>query len=134
MDDRFRFRVWNKELYSTEPRTRMVYGAEQTYDCYCGNDERIPASSFGAIIDDEDFIPMQCTGIKDKRGKLVYENDIITCGDDRKWVVIWDDTFWQVKEIRQDGCINTNALTWCTYDEIEIIGNIYENPKLLEAK
>lgn len=132
MQDRFRFRVWNKDLYSTEPNPRMIYGVEHTYDCCCENDWKIPASSFGAVIDDEDFIPMQCTGIKDKNDKLIYENDIITCGDDRKWVVIWDDTFWQVKELRNDGGINVNALTWCAYEEIEVIGNIYENKELLE--
>lgn len=73
-----------------------------------------------------------CTGLKDRHGKLIYEGDIVTCGDDREWVVIWDDTFWQVKEIRQDGCININVLTWCTYDEIEIIGNIHQDKNTLD--
>ena len=152
MQDRFRFRVWYKDLYSPdEPRPRMIYGAEGTYDCFCANDERIPASSFGVIIDDEEFIPMQCTGIKDKNGKLIYEGDIVKIIDksSRKEPFIGvveytkiasfeancNGLYMHLHESKTYENISMVEKIFCTsLREIEVIGNIHENPELLEQK
>lgn len=80
----------------------------------------------------------QCTGLKDKNGKLIYEGDIIN---------IWckNLTKNQISEVKF--CKERAAFTFdyftdfgnivpCTMDktEIEVIGNIYENPELLERR
>lgn len=120
MQDRFRFKTFYQG--------RFIYKSLTDANYYDKNNKCIGlANPLPNNLEWE-----QSTGINDKNGKLIYENDIITCGDNRKWVVFWADTFWQVKELRHDGSININALTWCTYEEIEVIGNIYENKELLE--
>ena len=66
---------------------------------------------------------MQYTGLKDKNGKEIYEGDIVRGKnlEDFDWVEVvrFLDNGWQP-------FIEHRAMT-----EFEIIGNIYENPELL---
>lgn len=75
-----------------------------------------------------DFIVCQCTGLKDKSGKKIYEGDIVQTNE-AGWVaeVIYKiDGFFCIDNI---GGFSTQ----CQWGEFEIIGNIYENPELLEG-
>lgn len=81
-----------------------------------------------------------CTGLKDKNGKLIFEGDILRfINDDSEcslYVVIWD-TFllsWQVQKFShyvKGDCYSFDGL--CELKNTEIIGNIHDNPELLEA-
>ena len=87
----------------------------------------------------EDLEIMQYTGLKDKNGKEIYEGDILKLdGSDKK-----KDR--EVVTFEIDNSNNTAGFSpFCnqipdacdlysvwTYDSIEVIGNIYENPELL---
>ena len=72
---------------------------------------------------------MQCTGLKDKNGKLVYESDIVTDGIEN-YVVVWiDDDDHLGFYVRDLDKVN---YTFYQLLEYTIIGNIYENKELLE--
>jgi len=76
---------------------------------------------------------MQYTGLKDRNGVEIYERDIVNtkcCGEWHKAIVEYrngsfyvDGEHWVKNHIIGD---------FITEDEIEVIGNIYENPELLE--
>ena len=73
---------------------------------------------------------MQSTGLKDDFGNELFEGDIFESRfSEIKYVVYWDDklaSFWIKGETK------THPLYTLTPFHPRILGNIYENPKLLE--
>lgn len=79
----------------------------------------------------------QCTGLKDKNGRLIYEGDIIRL----PWQAGWPDLIGVVKFNELYACfLLSKTITdraeqsfWWNESK-EVIGNIHENPELLEDK
>lgn len=83
-----------------------------------------------------EFELLQYTGVKDRKGKEIYEGDIIywSCDDfEEKVVVFWNDEYckWSVYCIEDKMKID-DLYNYSSTDEIEVVGNVYENPELLE--
>lgn len=90
----------------------------------------------------------QFTGLTDKNGKRIFEGDIVELEDcyyDTKWRAVvefgnpngnytWG---WQLNPIGKVD-INTDILCWVEMEEAgaycEVIGNIHDNPELLEVE
>lgn len=72
---------------------------------------------------------MQYTGLKDKNNKEIYEGDIFHIGSKKiLYVVEWIDCGLKGRQIKNKSWIGLDY--W--KDDIEVIGNIYENPELME--
>jgi uncharacterized phage protein (TIGR01671 family) len=82
------------------------------------------------------FILLQYTGLKDKNGTEIYEGDILLTNDDPgegldshiNMIVEWDSDFLKYIVFNKDCRLD---LGHYPQDELLILGNIYENPELL---
>ena len=75
----------------------------------------------------------QCTGLKDKNGKLIWEKDVVRC-EVGTAEVIWDKSGWRTKWLKKD--LWRKDLHYWTVENsegAEVIGNIFDNPELLEV-
>lgn len=80
---------------------------------------------------------MQYTGLKDKNGKEIYEGDIIKIcaeglGGEAIGKIVYDE-YDLAFELRNEAEELSECL-WYENQQIEVIGNIYDNLELLEEK
>ncbi len=122
MQDRFKYRyLYENKLYDVEMidfRTLHVYFKEK--------DNKVCTRTklnFKNLI--------QSTGLTDKNGKLIYEGDILKDDTDILASVVWEDE--EAKFIIEEKNRYVVDISSDICDEIEVIGNIYENSELLEV-
>ena len=120
MKREIKFRAWHKVW-------------KRMYDIDCTH--YIDAPEYDAPIawDNPDFGFMQFTGLKDKNGKEIYEGDICRQIKGNIWVVYWNINLAAFRAESPDKA-DYLELMYILSDYCKVIGNIYENPGLLEVK
>jgi len=123
---KFRYKIKNKE--------ELFYDTDEEFG-YLQKKRKLIAGSSGQIwlVEDE----TQFTGLKDKNGKEIYEGDIVEA-------IKYDN---QMNKVKWYAKIKWGAFCYCLFSKdnvyhraldtpvahcIQVIGNIYENPELLE--
>lgn len=94
------------------------------------------------LVDDEAWLSMrhsplmQYTGQKDNNGREIYEDDIVrvvgVTEPGMKWVVTWANASWELHHVLGEEYMIPMRLSTMSVP-IEVIGNIYENPELMEV-
>ena len=131
-----KFRAWDKT--HKKMFIRFFYISNMGHIYVDGDPYGMEMSSKRYMIPTDSLILMQYTGLKDKNGKEIYEGDILKCNQFKPLVEIrWDpervclsmwsndhsEFYWKDFE---SWIFLGNVLT-----NLEIIGNIYENPELI---
>lgn len=104
----------------------------------CNMEKPTSDHKFPIPIEKSELILMQSTGLKDKNGKEIFEGDIVrqvrtqptTENETITGVVTMIEGAWLIMNDNEQ----LASYLWSETDGNEIIGNIYENPELLEDK
>ena len=159
MQDRFKFRIYckseNEKILFNNP-TLVDGDILQGGLLFKNYDHKIKNVH---EVKPEDLILMQCTGLKDKNGKLIFEGDIIAVQYIGAQIPLFSRQFSNLPEDERFAivynydwhkfcCENPNYKKTCEIHSLdldaiqintenkqyEIIGNIYENPELLKEQ
>ena len=133
MKDRYLFKA--KRIDNGECVQGYLYGIWEKRYILCGMTNDIPD-----MIEVDPSTICQCTGLKDKNGKLIWENDVVGFWDtystengqaeaDCIGKVVWDD-----ETISFQVTNRLSAESYEVLDECGVIGNIFDNPELLESE
>ena len=146
--DRFKFRLYFKgsdyaeagyvDLTRTDVNFSLRSDGQIIRDVVyeCQREEHKGESCHIPYTPDNNLYDIQfCTGMKDKNDKQIYEGDIIRCYYLKMHldgVVFWDSEELGFNVKAYDGEIYRFIPTG-KKETVEVIGNIYENPELLEG-
>lgn len=108
--NRFKFRVWDTKRNEFAPNSILTVGFHG--NLYANSDKETKRG---------DFVIQQFTGFYDKNKKEIYEGDILANEDGLDFVYFREGCFWVDDQWLYDHASDN-----------EVIGNIFENPKLLK--
>lgn len=139
MQDRYLFKAkrikdgqWVEGAFYIEPYTDCCYIIQWNST----------GLGFNEFIEVDGETICQCTGLKEKNGNLIWENDIVNGSIKRgtafyRCLVLWNECKARF-DVRALGCNFPMTLDECTDDismsgfDYEIAGNKFDNPELLE--
>lgn len=130
MQRKLKFRVWDKRIHCFVNFSGMFapqFGISYLNGCL---------ESLTCTRENSDFVIQQFTGLKDKRGKEIFEGDIV------KFIYTTYEHEYE-EEIGEVYFENgmfmfSRSCEFCTADcnfreeSLEIVGNIFENPELIK--
>ena len=121
-----KFRAWLKKEQKMDNEIDHISWLED--ELYCIGD------GITYMVLAEDLVLMQSTGLKDKNGKEIFEGDILKSN---KYItsVFYERGAYCVKFSRTPNTtVTMNVISFIEKYKTKVIGNIYENPELLEVK
>ena len=121
-----KFRAWDKEkkiignVLGIDILHKEIFFSNENVDCY-------------EHTDFKDIELMQYTGLKDMKGKEIYEGDIVKLRANHGIGVVkyYDEWGAFVVEYIKPRPLAVLGMNYYKED-IEVIGNIYENPELIK--
>ncbi|KGR89267.1 YopX family protein [Lysinibacillus odysseyi] len=139
-----KFRAWDKKLKEIFPVHELVFnkfnGEPNTIKGYTDDEKdvwNVHGGHFMKYANENRYVLMQYTGLKDKNGKEIFEGDIVQ----QNYRDLYNQRQAFTGEVVYADCVywlkNGDEYTFL-YDEHRIydsvvIGNIHENPELLEG-
>lgn len=135
--------LYNRHLYRGVPVDYYNYGDWQFGWLYsytpCGYEEQhfiLPidteimieselASELGVRIKPETI--GQCTGRRDKKGRLIFEHDLVSY-DTSFFEVVWGWDGWRLLSFDEDLTFKPGS----SWEDMEIAGNSHSNPELVD--
>ncbi len=138
--DRFKFRIWYKPNKETITEAIEFKDGSLLTPCLAITGDVIAFDldnhKDNSIFEKKDIIIIQCTSLKDKNGKLIYEGDIlkINCYS-REYInyIYYDKSSFTLQDPK-DAFQGLGRFDSFQSEYLEIIGNIYENKEMIDEK
>lgn len=141
-----KFRAWVKPGVLSNHLDGVIAEAKPDFlgmNCLVKRNDLVGKDCFTEIVDFDDVILMQSTGLKDKNGVEIYAGDIVQS----TWYDVDNNPYKKKGEITYAGAqyviaydsqfdVETGEITYDAHslsyaENPEVIGNIYTNPELL---
>ena len=135
MNDRYLYRTKRKNWRELP---KEMWWVEGYYAYFKQNDNHCiyyEVDGFTLVCDIDISTLCACTGLKDKNGKLIWENDIMVAHIDDSFPedatytrVVWNNNGFCTKE---QGSEDILPLDKFDQEYFEVCGNLFDNPELL---
>ena len=132
MNRTIKFRAWDKKLKLFDDELFLALHGK-LYD-HAKEEFDTPNIEIDYVESKSRYELMQYTGLKDKNGTEIYEGDILRCDPDtaNEDVKVVEYVASEYDGVGFKPLIDQYYDNGCLYSVYEVIGNIYENPELLE--
>ena len=127
MQDRFKFRIWDKK------QKKLAYPNDNPYHNMEMVNYLLFVNNSNLKWDINNYELMQCTGLKDKNGELIYEGDIVKLYNQNYKIIYEQRGAYFGLYISKNETYYLNDINTQT-SNMEIIGNIYTDKELLERE
>lgn len=153
MENRSKFRIFDKKInkYITSDKTGIFerdYFINSNGEIYKGSEKEFPDNTyddpeydfqyFWELEEIENnnnrYVIEWCTGRKDKNKKFIYASDILLDPNNEEYVVIWNENLARFQYVGKHGDKLDFPRFIDTEKSYKIIGNINENPELLNKE
>lgn len=122
------YKVWDKVLKRFLPVACLYYDGNSKFTGVFTGEE---TEGEWTVVGNEHLELVQFTGLKDKKGINIYEGDVYRMG---YYSAMWRKNLETVQVVVWNENETSFGLRKKDCNNIEVIGNIYENPELLEEK
>ena len=128
--DRFKFRFFDKDK-NKYVENGYIHRSGYLIMPTMKNDYSLAEAEGNYVIE-------QCTGLKDKNGKLIYEGDIVQTDYEGfgldKYIYRWEEPAFYLEPIENGKLTGSHYYYYAIcVERCVVIGNIHENPELLEG-
>jgi len=123
---KIKFRAWDGEIMFQD--VFFTKGNNRLFSIYQYDHKEL--CEHVLTIDKDALHLMQYTGLKDKHGKELYEGDILRGNliQETKYKIVFENGSFMARYIFPENMRGTYGFPMNQMSEIELIGNIYENP------
>lgn len=122
-----KYRAWDISEQCWINISKMVFGENGELWYLQGYDENENEIDLPYFENETNWILMQCIGVKDTDENEIFESDFVEDEHGRINLVKFKEGLFLIGNWNSHGFMNA-------FTEFKVIGNIYENPELLEVK